>query len=58
MCMMCVCVCCVTLQEDAFWCLVAIVEHIQPSEYYSADSMAASIADQRVLRGIIRHQSA
>lgn len=41
-----------TLQEDAFWSLVAVVEHIQPSDYYTNKSMAACQADQRVLRGL------
>ena len=24
-------------EEDAFWCLVFIIEHIMPPEYYSRD---------------------
>lgn len=32
-------------EEDAFWCLVAIVDHILPAEYFSSTLMAAQ-ADQ------------
>lgn len=32
-------------EEDAFWCLVAIVDHILPAEYFSTTLMAAQ-ADQ------------
>ena len=24
-------------EEDAFWCLVFIIEHLMPTEYYSRD---------------------
>ena len=24
-------------EEDAFWCLVYIIEHLMPAEYYSRD---------------------
>ncbi|XP_039614114.1 TBC1 domain family member 2A [Polypterus senegalus] len=36
-------------EEDAFWCLVAIVENIMPRDYYSK-TLIASQADQRVFR--------
>ncbi|XP_072553752.1 TBC1 domain family member 2A isoform X1 [Paramormyrops kingsleyae] len=36
-------------EEDAFWCLVAIVEAIMPQDYYSK-TLIASQADQRVLK--------
>ncbi|XP_045159661.2 TBC1 domain family member 2B-like isoform X2 [Mercenaria mercenaria] len=38
-------------EEDAFWCLVAIVDHILPPEYFSTTLMAAQ-ADQRVLKDL------
>ncbi len=28
-------------EEDAFWCLVAITEHIMPPDYYSMTLLAA-----------------
>jgi hypothetical protein len=37
-------------QETAFWCVVAIVEHILPKGYYTNDMIAVQ-ADQRVLKG-------
>ena len=37
-------------QEDAFWCLVAVVEKLLPKSYYNHTMMAAQ-ADQRVLTG-------
>ncbi|XP_052274316.1 TBC1 domain family member 2B-like isoform X2 [Dreissena polymorpha] len=40
-------------EEDAFWCLVAIVEHILPPEYFSTTLMAAQ-ADQRVLKDLVK----
>nr|XP_006629824.2 PREDICTED: TBC1 domain family member 2A isoform X1 [Lepisosteus oculatus] len=36
-------------EEDAFWCLVAIVDYIMPQDYYSK-TLTASQADQRVLK--------
>nr|XP_039270743.1 TBC1 domain family member 2B-like isoform X1 [Styela clava] len=39
-------------EEDAFWCLVAIVECIMPSEYYTP-TLTASQADQRVFRDLL-----
>ncbi|KAJ8247641.1 hypothetical protein GJAV_G00248600 [Gymnothorax javanicus] len=39
-------------EEDAFWCLVAVVETIMPQDYYSK-TLAASQADQRVLRDLM-----
>ena len=32
-------------EEDAFWCLVAIVDYIMPQDYYSK-TLLASQADQ------------
>lgn len=39
-------------EEDAFWCLVAIVELIMPHDYYSR-TLEASQADQRVLKDLM-----
>uniref|UniRef100_H2RX65 TBC1 domain family member 2 n=1 Tax=Takifugu rubripes TaxID=31033 RepID=H2RX65_TAKRU len=39
-------------EEDAFWCLVAIVETIMPQDYYTKD-LLASQADQRVLKDFL-----
>ncbi|XP_034038161.1 TBC1 domain family member 2A [Thalassophryne amazonica] len=36
-------------EEDAFWCLVTVVETIMPQDYYTKN-LAASQADQRVLK--------
>ncbi|KAG7458901.1 hypothetical protein MATL_G00225640 [Megalops atlanticus] len=36
-------------EEDAFWCLVAVVDTIMPQDYYSK-TLTASQADQRVLK--------
>ncbi|XP_018615199.1 TBC1 domain family member 2A [Scleropages formosus] len=36
-------------EEEAFWCLVAVVETIMPQDYYSK-TLIASQADQRVLK--------
>ncbi|XP_036407473.1 TBC1 domain family member 2A isoform X1 [Megalops cyprinoides] len=36
-------------EEDAFWCLVAVVETIMPQDYYSK-TLIASQVDQRVLK--------
>ncbi|XP_030002277.1 TBC1 domain family member 2A [Sphaeramia orbicularis] len=36
-------------EEDAFWCLVAVVETIMPQDYYTKN-LVASQADQRVLK--------
>ncbi|KAL0974255.1 hypothetical protein UPYG_G00217760 [Umbra pygmaea] len=36
-------------EEDAFWCLVAVVEAIMPQDYYTK-TLIASQADQRVLK--------
>ncbi|XP_060589227.1 TBC1 domain family member 2B-like [Ruditapes philippinarum] len=42
-------------EEDAFWCLVAIVDYILPAEYFSSTLMAAQ-ADQRVLKDLVQHK--
>lgn len=39
------------MQEDAFWCLSAVVEKLLPKSYYNHTMMAAQ-ADQRVLTGM------
>ncbi|KAM9641417.1 TBC1 domain family member 2A [Trichechus inunguis] len=39
-------------EESAFWCLVAIVETILPSDYYSK-TLTASQVDQRVLQDLL-----
>ncbi|XP_048851982.1 TBC1 domain family member 2A-like isoform X2 [Brienomyrus brachyistius] len=39
-------------EENAFWCLVAVVENIMPQDYYSK-ALIASQADQRVLKDIM-----
>uniref|UniRef100_A0A3P9ALI6 TBC1 domain family, member 2 n=1 Tax=Esox lucius TaxID=8010 RepID=A0A3P9ALI6_ESOLU len=36
-------------EEDAFWCLVAVVEALMPQDYYTK-TLIASQADQRVLK--------
>ncbi|KAK6466273.1 TBC1 domain family member 2A-like isoform X2 [Huso huso] len=38
--------------EDAFWCLVAVVEIIMPQDYYNK-TLTASQADQRVFRDFL-----
>ncbi|XP_051275781.1 TBC1 domain family member 2A [Dicentrarchus labrax] len=39
-------------EEDAFWCLVAVVEAIMPRDYYTKN-LIASQADQRVLKDFL-----
>lgn len=39
-------------EEDAFWCLVAVVEVIMPQDYYTKN-LLASQADQRVLKDFL-----
>ncbi|KAI1887793.1 hypothetical protein AGOR_G00194020 [Albula goreensis] len=39
-------------EEEAFWCLVAVVESIMPQEYYSK-TLTASQVDQRVLKELM-----
>ncbi|CAF90403.1 unnamed protein product, partial [Tetraodon nigroviridis] len=39
-------------EEEAFWCLVAIVETIMPQDYYT-QNLVASQADQRVLKDFL-----
>lgn len=39
-------------EEDAFWCLVAVVEAIMPPDYYTKN-LVASQADQRVLKDFL-----
>uniref|UniRef100_A0A7N6A0X7 TBC1 domain family, member 2 n=1 Tax=Anabas testudineus TaxID=64144 RepID=A0A7N6A0X7_ANATE len=39
-------------EEDAFWCLVAVVEAIMPQDYYTK-SLVASQVDQRVLKDFL-----
>ncbi|XP_027136322.1 TBC1 domain family member 2A isoform X2 [Larimichthys crocea] len=39
-------------EEDAFWCLVTVVETIMPQDYYTKN-LVASQADQRVLKDFL-----
>ncbi|XP_052006174.1 TBC1 domain family member 2A [Xyrauchen texanus] len=39
-------------EEDAFWCLVAIVEYIMPHDYYTKDLLGCQ-ADQRVFKDLM-----
>ncbi|VDD94491.1 unnamed protein product [Enterobius vermicularis] len=39
-------------ESDAFWFLVACVEHLQPSEYYTP-TLVGAVADQKVLRDLV-----
>ncbi|XP_013784589.1 TBC1 domain family member 2B-like [Limulus polyphemus] len=39
-------------EEEAFWCLVAIVEYIMPPDYYSKTLLASQV-DQRVLKDLL-----
>ncbi|XP_030848557.1 TBC1 domain family member 2B isoform X2 [Strongylocentrotus purpuratus] len=39
-------------EEDAFWCLIAIVEYIMPMDYYSK-TLIGSQTDQRVFRELL-----
>ncbi|XP_049895485.1 TBC1 domain family member 2A isoform X2 [Epinephelus moara] len=39
-------------EEEAFWCLVAVVEAIMPQDYYTKN-LVASQADQRVLKDFL-----
>ncbi|KAF7494352.1 TBC1 domain family member 2B [Sarcoptes scabiei] len=42
-------------EEDAFWCLVAIVEKIMPKEYFGRNLLGAHV-DQYVLRDLISNK--
>ncbi|XP_078668917.1 TBC1 domain family member 2B-like isoform X1 [Branchiostoma floridae x Branchiostoma belcheri] len=42
-------------EEDAFWCLVAIVEHIMPQDYFSK-TLAGSQVDQRVFKDLLKEK--
>ncbi|XP_055885319.1 TBC1 domain family member 2B-like isoform X3 [Biomphalaria glabrata] len=44
-------------EEDAFWCLVAIIEHLMPADYYTT-TLAAAQADQRVLKDLVKEKCA
>lgn len=39
-------------EQDAFWFLVACVEHLQPDGYYTS-SLIGAVADQKVLRDLV-----
>jgi hypothetical protein len=36
-------------EEEAFWCLVAIVDFLMPRDYYSKTLMAAQVDQVRIL---------
>lgn len=40
-------------EEDSFWCLVAIVQHLLPQDYYSR-TLLGSQTDQRVLKDLLQ----
>ncbi|KAJ8305747.1 hypothetical protein KUTeg_016292 [Tegillarca granosa] len=40
-------------EEEAFWCLVAITDHLMPREYYS-QTLAGAQTDQRVLKDLLQ----
>ncbi|XP_067677060.1 TBC1 domain family member 2B-like [Haliotis asinina] len=40
-------------EEEAFWCLVTIVEHLMPPDYFTT-TLAAAQADQRVLKDLVQ----
>ncbi|KAK0395562.1 hypothetical protein QR680_001337 [Steinernema hermaphroditum] len=42
-------------ETDAFWFMVAFVEHLQPQDYYTSD-LACAVADQKVLLDITREK--
>ncbi|RUS79385.1 hypothetical protein EGW08_012845, partial [Elysia chlorotica] len=39
-------------EEDAFWCLVAIIDHLMPDDYFTA-TLAGAQSDQRVLKDLV-----
>ncbi|PIK36971.1 putative TBC1 domain family member 2B [Apostichopus japonicus] len=39
-------------EEDVFWCLVCIIEHIMPMDYYSK-TLVGSQTDQKVLKDLL-----
>ena len=43
-------------EADAFWCIVAIVHHILPEDYYSK-TLLGSQTDQRVLKDLLRDKA-
>lgn len=42
-------------EEEAFWCLVAIIESIMPNDYYSHNLMSAHV-DQYVLKDLLHEK--
>ena len=36
-------------EEDAFWCLVYVIEHLMPPEYYSRDKQLIGAQVDQVL---------
>lgn len=40
-------------EEDSFWCMVAIVQHLLPQDYYSR-TLLGSQTDQRVLKELLQ----
>lgn len=44
-------------EEDAFWCLVAIVEAIMPQDYYSKTLIASQVHGPRAVRVSLERQT-
>ncbi|XP_047145794.1 TBC1 domain family member 2B isoform X1 [Hydra vulgaris] len=42
-------------EESAFWCLVAIVEHLMPNDYFSISLLGAQV-DQRVFKDLLEEK--
>ncbi|VDN02558.1 unnamed protein product [Thelazia callipaeda] len=42
-------------ESDAFWFLVACIEHLQPTAYYTS-SLNCAVADQKVLRDLVNEK--
>jgi hypothetical protein len=40
-------------ESEAFWFVVACVEHLQPLDYYTS-SLAGAVTDQRVLLDLVQ----
>ncbi len=42
-------------EEDAFWCLVCIIEFIMPQEYYTTTLLAAQVDQVRQVQARIQN---